>query len=97
MVGNAEFVKWFQNGVTDCTRLEMQDDIVPRLPMDKSFIHIPNGVQLLKSGVIENDDTTTSLSMRDLVETTLFQHDWRDILVNHSCELYISSLQNLSS
>jgi hypothetical protein len=98
MIGNAKFVKWFTEGVDDFTRLELQDDIVPKLPIDKQFIHIPNRVKLLNNGTLNyNQKEQELLSVRDLVEVTLNKNDWRDVLINHSCERYIESLQNLSS
>lgn len=93
MLGNSEFVKWFVNGVDECVRLELEEDIVPKLPVNPEFCHIPNGVRLKKSGSVENFYKDEVISCNAVIEKMIWDND--AVHDNHTCETHIERLLSL--
>ncbi len=97
LTGNDGFIKWFTNSVDECTRLELEHDIVPLIPINKEFKHIPNGVRLKEGGLIENCYDVIPLSYFNILyKLCKNRHDEIDhILFNHSCEQYTENLLSI--
>lgn len=90
--GNAAFVKWFNNGVDESTRLEIEEDIVPLIPINKDFKHVPGGVKLKKDGDIEHAYEVMFTSYADILSRVIRKDDFQEVSANHSCERYIERL-----
>jgi predicted lipase len=95
LIGNNEFVKWFERGVDECIRLEIEEDLVPYVPINETFKHIPDGVRLKKSGSIDNFYEIEPLNYANFINKILKKEEMRDIVLNHSCERYIERLLSL--
>ena len=95
--GNNEFIKLFTNNVEECTRIELELDIVPMIPINKDFKHIPNGVKLKKNGIIDNCYEVIPLSYFDIISKLCKkrQEEITNILFNHSCEQYTVNLLSI--
>jgi len=96
MVGNINFVKWFAKSVDECIRMEIEEDIVPLLPINDGFVHIPNGVRLMTDGNIENYYKSTLLTYSDLFNQVVLKRDLAKVAENHLCERYIERLLSLN-
>ncbi len=97
LTGNSEFVNWFINSVDECTRLELEHDIVPLIPINKDFKHIPNGVRLKEKGIIENCYEVIPVSYLDIILKLCKnkKNEIDHILFNHSCEQYTENLLSI--
>lgn len=97
LTGNTEFINWFINSVDECTRLELEHDIVPLIPINKEFKHIPNGVRLKEKGIIENCYETIPVSYVDIILKLCKnrKEEINHMLFNHSCEQYTENLLSI--
>ena len=95
--GNDGFIKWFTNMVDECTRLELEHDIVPVIPINKSFHHIPNGVKLKEDGIIDNCYDVVPVSYFEILSKLCKnrQEEINNILFHHSCEQYTEKLLSI--
>lgn len=95
--GNNEFIKLFTTNVDECTRLELEHDIVPLIPINKDFKHIPNGVKLKEGGIIDNCYDVIPLSYFDIISKLCKkrQEEINNILFQHSCEQYTENLLSI--
>jgi hypothetical protein len=95
-VGNESFVNWFKGGVDESTRLEIEEDIVPRIPINKDFKHVPNGVKLKRNGNVDNRFEVQYTTYADLISKLIRKDDFAHITINHSCEKYIERLLSIN-
>jgi len=98
LIGNEGFINWFTNNVDESKRIETEEDIVPLIPINNNFKHIPNGIMLKKDGNINNDFyEIKKINYKDFFYKII---NSEDIVFNHSCEKYIERLllfKNLSN
>lgn len=97
LIGNNEFVKWFDEGVDECIRLEIEEDIVPFIPINSTFKHIPDGVRLKRNGSVDNMYDIESLSYADVIKRLIKKEEINELTINHSCEKYIERLLSLKN
>ena len=94
--GNDKFVDWFKSGVDECTRIEIQEDIVPLLYINKDFVHIPNGVKLKRSGSVDDKlYESDELGCVDILTTLLKKNELKGITQYHSMEIHIERLLSI--
>ena len=93
ITGNDAFVDWFRVVVDECSRIEIEDDIVPLVPINKNFQHIPNGIFLGKNGNIQCGPIHTNANINILAKCIMSKYD--DIMYNHSCEQYVERILSL--
>ena len=94
LTGNDSFIEWYKTFVDESTRLELESDIVPLIPINKDFKHIPNGVKLKKSGSVESLYEVIPKSYAEIVGNIIKnkRNEIDDIMFNHSCEQYVEHL-----
>lgn len=90
VVGDKLFVKLFTSKVDEYSRVEYIEDIVPFLPYNKQFVHIPNGIVLTKNGTYS---CSTSLTKKCI---ELVNHI-PDVFTHHACEHYLTCLSKLTA
>jgi hypothetical protein len=95
MFGNMSFVEHFAEIVDECIRLELEEDIVPTLPINNRFVHLPNGVKLKADGTIENHYHDKLLTYAEVVNRFL-KHKYSSFERDHTCERYIERLMSLN-
>jgi len=95
IIGNNQFIKWFEDGVDECIRLEIEEDIIPLIPVNVSFKHIPGGIRLNKKGGVDNLYEIDALNYAEFINKIIKKDELRDITLNHSCEKYIERLMSL--
>lgn len=93
--GNQSFVDWFKDGVDESTRLEIEEDLVPLIPINKQFHHIPDGVRLKENGDVDNSYEVTYTTYADIISKLLRKSDLHALTVNHSCEKYLERLLSI--
>lgn len=94
--GNDKFVEWFKQGVDECTRIEIHEDIIPIIQINKDFIHIPNGVKLTKCGSIDDKlYEIGKLGYSDILFKIIKKNEFQIITKYHSMEIHIERLLSL--
>lgn len=89
VIGNLGFVQWYSDHVDESTRLEIEEDLVPLIPVNLNFHHVPHGAKLKKNEQVEYDYPDTFTNYTEII-TRLF--NTQSIYVNHSCEKYLERL-----
>ena len=92
-LGNQGFVDLFDNCVDDSARLEVDEDLIPKLFVNKKFIHVSHGIILKANRIAEN-----------IIEPKIYSSygefiyqlaDFKKVNEYHSCEKYIERLFSL--
>jgi hypothetical protein len=89
VIGNDGFVQWFSENVDESTRLEIEEDIVPVIPVNQLFKHVPHGAKLKKNEVVEYDYPDKFMSYAEII-ARIFNK--KEVYLNHSCEKYLERL-----
>lgn len=87
MIGDINFIKCFLNNVDDYVRLELENDLIPKIQIN-DFVHLPYSIKLTANGSI-------STSESDKIDNTqvfkyLFNID--QLYDDHSLDAYMQSL-----
>lgn len=88
-VGNAKFIEWFTKNVHHYCRIENADDIVPRIPIHPTFVHVPRGISIDTVGRVKFA-AAVKPTYGSLIRKTA--DTWKDIFEHHSCEKYQKNL-----
>jgi hypothetical protein len=92
-VGNDKFVEWFVKRVNEHVRVELDVDLIPKIPIHESYQHLPNLIRL-SDEYIDTEDTYVYDCVRFL--KSLFSEDNLVNLVdNHACKRYIDILYTI--
>jgi len=92
-VGNKEFINWFLKYVDSHYRIEHKDDIVPMIPIHKTFQHVPNGITICNNGSVKYHCDTSSMSYTKLLSKLLVNKPtWEQLFNDHSCDTYHKTL-----
>jgi Lipase (class 3) len=93
VTGDEKFVDLIKEHVDESFRIENENDIVPYIPLNKNFKHIPIGMKFTNENKLKiNEDTL----LKCPTELLLFAIKERDeVIFNHSCEKYIENMINI--
>jgi hypothetical protein len=93
--GNKGFIDWFTKNIKKNYRFETEGDILPYIPVYSNFHHVPNGIRLLKNGLIETEYDIKPYSYLELLQIILDKEKLINIYDDHSCDNYYNHLINL--
>jgi len=94
-VGNIHFLNWFSNHVDVHSRIEMEGDIVPYIPIHDAFYHVPHGIFLKKDGDIELQYNIAPYNYITVLSMLSDKQKRDEINKDHSCDTYLEFLTNL--
>lgn len=88
MIGDINFIKCFLNNVDDYIRLELEDDLIPKIQIN-DFVHLPYSIKLNTKG----DIITTSSSVQiDHMQVLKCLTNIDRVYDDHSLDYYMHSL-----
>jgi predicted lipase len=93
VTGDENFVKLIQSHVDENFRIENEDDIVPYIPLNKNFKHIPISIKFTNESKLKINDDTILKSPTDLLLFAIKERD--EVIFNHSCDKYIENMINI--
>lgn len=92
-VGNDKFIEWFVKRVNEHYRVELDIDMIPKIPIHESYQHLPNLLRLSDQHV-DNKETYAYDCVAFL--KLLFSDDnFVNIVHNHACKRYIDILYSI--
>jgi len=94
-VGSDSFCAWFERGVDESACIQIQEDIIPKLPVNKDFKHVSGGIILTPDGNAESVQGTPCKTIVDLLQEIMNKDDYINLTKYHSCEMYIERLLSL--
>ena len=92
-VGNDKFVDWFMKIVDEHYRIEVEDDIIPMIPIHETYKHLPNVLKLSDEHVYAQD--TYKYNCLDFLTFCFENNKLGRLIDTHCCKKYIDILYSI--
>lgn len=94
-VGNTGFVKWFHEHVDESIRITNSEDPVTLFPISCFYTHVSDSICIDDKCVVKRSNSDVKWYRR--LFSLPFEIDFRNPIIDHSCNVYISRLLTLSN